>query len=209
VSVAPGSLDLRALVVSPSSTIDVIARALEALSPEDRLAALRTLGRNEQRTLYGKAALSRPLGLSDFVPATRLPLDAVRHAGRNTLPLPGPLRLFEKRFCRPEDGSERLFGYNESPFVGTVGPGFFVAVSTLGNAEWEKRGGVVVDYFQTPDGKVAPSFPPVVPASKGLSRFVYHQTRDFMRRVSDGVSIGAAYKVEKKLDHYFVLLQLN
>ena len=38
-----------------------------------------------------------------------------------------------------------------------------------------------------------------------LSRFVYHHTRDFMRRVSRHVSIGAAYKDERPLDHYFVL----
>jgi hypothetical protein len=204
-----GGADFGALVTDSSSTIDVIAQALERLTGDARLAAVRSLGRDEQRVLYQKAALSRPLGLSDFVPATRVPLDPVRHAGRNTLPLPGSFKFFEKRFCRPEDGSERLFGYNESPFVGTVGPGFFVALSTRGNAEWEKRGSVVIDYFQEPDGRVATSFPKVVPNSKGLSRFVYYQTRDFMRRVSEGVSIGAAYKIEKKLDHYFVLVQLD
>jgi len=38
-----------------------------------------------------------------------------------------------------------------------------------------------------------------------LQRFVYHQTRDFMRRVSRHVSIWAAFKRERPLDHYFVL----
>jgi hypothetical protein len=38
-----------------------------------------------------------------------------------------------------------------------------------------------------------------------LSRLVYHQTRDFLRRVSRDVSIGAAFKRERPLDHYFVL----
>ena len=43
------------------------------------------------------------------------------------------------------------------------------------------------------------------PNSEGLQRFIYMGTRDFMRRVSEHVSIGAAYKGEKPLDHYFTL----
>jgi hypothetical protein len=206
---ADGEKQLQALIGDTTSGIEAVAALLNGLSEDEKLGALRSLGRGAQRLLYRKAAPSRPLTLSDFVPATRVPLDAVRHAGTNTLPLPGSLRYFEKRFCRPEDGSARLFGYNESPFVGTIGPGFFVAVPTAGKPEWERRGGVVVDYFQIPDGPVAASFPPVVPNTKGLQRFVYHQTRDFMRRVSDRVTIGAAYKIEKALDHYFVLLALD
>jgi hypothetical protein len=46
-----------------------------------------------------------------------------------------------------------------------------------------------------------------VPNSRGLQRFVYHRTRDFMRRVSRHVTIGAAYKGESPLDHYFVLVR--
>jgi hypothetical protein len=45
----------------------------------------------------------------------------------------------------------------------------------------------------------------VVPNEKGLQRNVYHQTRDFLRRVSSHVSIGAAYKNDDPLDHYFIL----
>jgi hypothetical protein len=131
----------------------------------------------------------------------------VRHRGRNTLPMPRKLQLFEKRFCRPESRDDGLFGYNQSPFIGTVGPGFFVAVSTASNPAWRDRGAVVVDYFQVPDGKVASDWPKVIPNTQGLQRFVYHRTRDFMRRVSKHVTIGAAYKVEKKLDHYFVLVR--
>ena len=89
--------------------------------------------------------------------------------------------------------------------MGIIGPGFFVGVPTEGNADWEARGAIVIDYFQTPDGDVAADWPKVVPNSKGLQRFVYYQTRDFMRRVSEHVSVGAAYKVEKPLGQYFML----
>ena len=54
-------------------------------------------------------------------------------------------------------------------------------------------------------GPVPDGWPRVRPNSQGLQYFVYHRTRDFMRRVSKTVSIGAAYKVERPLDHYFLL----
>jgi hypothetical protein len=198
------ALSLRDLIRDDAS-LDAIAAHLDALSPDTRLAETRELGRGEQRTLYRKAESAAPLGLDDFVPRDRAPRAEVIHDGRNTLPLPGGLKLFQKRFCRPDGGGARLFGYNQSPFLSTIGPGFFVAVPTAGNAAWEARGAVVIDYFQVPDGPVAAGWPKVIPNTKGLQRFVYHRTRDFMRRVSKHVTIGAAYREEEALDHYFIL----
>ncbi|MDI3288667.1 hypothetical protein [Polyangium sp. 15x6] len=195
----------RELIQDSSATIDAIASYLDGLSAEDRLNETRTLSRDEQRKLYQRAERASLITLDHFVPTDITKLAPVHHDGRNTLPLPSGLKLFQKRFCRPEDGSARLFGYNESPFLGTVGPGFFVAVPTKGRAEWEARGGVVIDYFQVPDGPVAAGWPKVIPNSKGLQKFVYNGTRDYMRKVSTHVSIGAAYKGEKALDHYFIL----
>ena len=119
------------------------------------------------------------------------------HEGWNTLPLPSGIRTFQKRFCRPDGDNTRLFGYNHGATMGLIGPGFFVAVLTEGNNDWMARGAVVIDYFQTPDGAVAEGWPNVIPNSKGLQRFVYYQTRDFMRRVSSHVTVGAAYKGRK------------
>ena len=47
----------------------------------------------------------------------------------------------------------------------------------------------------------------IKPNSSGLQVLVYHKTRDYMRRVSSHVSIGAAYKGEsdKEMGAYFVL----
>ena len=78
---------------------------------------------------------------------------------------------------------------------------------TAGNPVFAERGSLVVDYHQVPDGKVPADWPKVVPNSVGLQMFVYKGTRDFMRRVSEGVTIGAAYKGEKALDHYFTLVR--
>lgn len=196
---------VKEILTDSGATVALVAEHLEALPSDSQWEELAVLGRSEQRRLFEIA--DRRITLPHFVPEDRDPGVPVVHRGRNTLPLPRKHRFFEKRFCRPRDGSERLFGYNEAPSRGLVGPGYFVAVPTAGNAEWEPRGAVVVDYFRVPDGPVAEGWPSVVPNSKGLQRFVYHHTRDFMRRVSARVSIGAAYKGEKSLDHYFVLLR--
>ena len=198
-------MTLRDLIQDDAADIDRIAGVLDDLPPEERLAETRTLGRAEQRRLYDKAQKAPPITLAHFVPEGTAARVEIIHDGRNTLPLPSGLKLFQKRFARPEAGGERLFGYNQSPFLGPIGPGFFVAVPTAGNPTWEERGAVVVDYFQIPDGPVPDGWPTVVPNAKGLSRFVYHRTRDFMRRVSRHVSVGAAYKEEKALGHYFML----
>jgi len=199
------ALNLRDLALDDAASVDAIAAFLDGLTHDARLAETRALGRDAQRQLYRKAAAAKPLTLLDFVPQTVGARIEVIHHGRNTLPLPGSLHYFQKRFSRPDSSETQLYGFNMSPFLTTVGPGFFVAVSTAGRAEWEERGAVVIDYFQMPDGPVPAGWPQVIPNTQGLQRFVYHRTRDFMRRVSTHVTIGAAYKEEKALDHYFTL----
>ncbi|AUX45833.1 hypothetical protein SOCE26_073290 [Sorangium cellulosum] len=182
-----------------------VAEYLDGLTHDERLRALSTTTRADQRALYNAASAAPALTLDFFVPSGTPRRVAVHHKGRNSLPLPSPLRFFEKRFALPEDGSARLFGYNEGLTRSWIGPGFFVAVPTAGNLAWQERGAVVIDYFQVPDGPVPDGWPRVVPNSKGLQSVVYDGTRDFMRRVSKDVSIGAAFKGEKALDHYFTL----
>ena len=173
----------------------------------ERREALFALGRAGQRRLYAVAAQSEAITASDLVPTTKGDRVEVRHHGRNTLPVPGAFRTFEKRFCRPDDGSARLFGYNEGASVRWFGPGYFVAKYTAGNPVWAARGDVVVDYFQVPNAPVVEGWPAVIPNEQGLQKLVFAGTRDFLRRVTDGVTIGAAYKGERALDHYFVLVR--
>jgi hypothetical protein len=191
-------------LLEEGASLERIAVHLDGLGPGERVDQLSRLGRGEQRALYERAADGGPLDLGFFVPAGAPPGASIDHAGTNTLPLPRFLRQFEKRFSRSEDGGE-VFGYNEWMLRRLLGPGYFVAGSTAGNPEWQFRGGVVVDYFQVPGGEVPPGWPKVAPNSRGLQRFVFNGTRDFLRRVSADVSIGAAFKGEKPLDHYFTL----
>jgi hypothetical protein len=199
--------NLKDMLASDRADIDEIGAWLDAATPEQRREAVFALDRRGQRELYRRAGMGAAIALEHFVPRELPALRPVHHRGKNTLPLPRKHRFFEKRFCRPQDGSERLFGYNHAPSGKLVGPGYFVAVPTREQPAWTERGPIVVDYFQVPDGPVPGEWPKVVPNSKGLQRFVYNGTRDFMRRVSAHVSIGAAYKGEKALDHYFVLVR--
>ncbi|HEU4734940.1 MAG TPA: hypothetical protein VFT22_43910 [Kofleriaceae bacterium] len=194
------------LIDDERTGIDAIGAYLDGLDGKQRWREVGRLDRAHQRALYDKAAHARPIDLAHFVGEAG-PLQQVIHDGVNTLPVPRSWRRFQKRFCRPagEAGGGRLFGYNEGPSRGWIGPGFFVALPTADRPLWSARGGVVVDYFQVPDGPVAEGWPRIVPNDWRLSRLVYHQTRDFLRRVSQHVSIGAAYKRERPLDHYFVL----
>ncbi len=196
--------ELRSLLDS-GAAITRVAALLDGLSPADRQAAVFTLDRASQKALWERAADSPPISLDHFVPANVAHGLTVRHQGRNTLPLPRPHRHFEKHFCRPADGTARLFGFNQAPSRAFIGPGYFVAQPTSGRRDWEARGAVVIDYFQVPDGPVPEGWPKVVPNTHGLQFFVYRATRDFMRRVSAHVSIGAAYRRERPLDHWFVL----
>lgn len=193
-------MTLQEMIASKDTPIAEIAAWLDSLPHEERLEAVVGLGKAHQRSLFERA--DPAITLDHFVPTGVGPLVEVIHHGRNTLPA---FKRFQKRFCRPAEGSGRLFGYNEGSTRGLIGPGFFVTVPTRGNPAWEQRGAVVVDYFQVPDAPVVEGWPRVVPNTRGLQVFVYNKTRDFMRRVSKHVSIGAAYKEEKAMGAWFVL----
>lgn len=201
--------ELDRLIDAPHDRIEAIAAHLDALPQEERWREVSGLDRGRQRMLFDKAAQASAIDFAHFVGDAR-PREEVVHDGVNTLPLPRPLRRFQKRFCLPPGktarSAERLAGYNEGPTRGLVGPGYFVAIETADRPAWAARGAVVVDYFQVPAAEeVVASWPRVVDNTWRLQRFVYHETRDFMRRVSRHVSVGAAFKRERPLDHFFVL----
>jgi hypothetical protein len=196
-------------LIRDESPIGAIAEYLDALEDAPREHAVTSLHRADQRRLFEKAADGPTCRLSDFVPRAIGDLVPVHHPGRNTVATFTHFQKFQKRFARPRGDTRRLFGYNASNAF-FITPGYFVAYETDdASAEWACRGGVVIDYHMIPDAEVPAGWPKIVPNSSGLQRFVYHLTRDFMRRVSKHATIGRASREDasgdKEMDYWFTL----
>jgi hypothetical protein len=194
----PGQ-ELRALVAATPIEPREIARFLDGLAQLERVAAVRSLGRTQQRRLYTAVDGFLPLRLADLVAPSTPDLAPVRHFGRNTLPA---FTLFEKRFCRPS-GQDRekpgeLWGYNHQATAWVTGPGYFVATEDPDRPE------VLIDYTRVPTGR-AEGWPELRRNERGLSRFVYGFMVDRLRRVSEHVTIGSAARRGRDLGSWFAL----
>ena len=191
---------------NPESTLDTVREILDNADHSGRLAALSACNLAELVRLWRLAASAPPLDDTHFV-GGKGPLEPVIHDGWNSLPLPANSRRFQKIFARPDDGSRRLFGYNEGDARWLIGPGYFQLVPTADKPGWRERGAWVVDYYQVPDAPVPANWPGVVPNWWGVQLFVYNGTRDFMRRVSRHVCIGKPWAREIELPFCFVLVR--
>jgi len=182
--------------------VESLAGWLDQLRPAVRLDEVRGLGPRDQARLYELAAGRGCTLDSDCVPGAG-PLREVIHAGRNSLPA---FRDFQKRFCPPSAPRRPpvCWGYNHQAMAPFTGPGYFVA------REDEAEGGVrtvVVDYTALPDER-PPVWPAILPNTARLSRFIYNGTRDWMWKVSEGVTVGRARRESGWMDNWFVLVRL-
>ncbi|HHO51000.1 MAG TPA: hypothetical protein ENK18_09055 [Deltaproteobacteria bacterium] len=182
---------------SPSA----LAEALDSASHPERIAFIQELGRADQRALWELAADAEPLTLEDFVPEHVPTGTPVTHHGCNTLPLPSWGRRFRKIMVRAPGGE--IWGYNDSPFVVGIGPGFFTTRACRG-AEYP-HSSIVVDYHLLPAGPIPDAWPRLRPNWLGLQVLVYFHTRDYMRRVSRHVTIGMATKYGRPMGSWFAL----
>jgi hypothetical protein len=179
----------------PALDLTTLARSLDGLSQDDQVQAVAALRRRELAALFEAAAGKPPLRLEDMVPAGTPPMTEVIHEGKNSLPL---FTRFQKRCCRPPGGEAELWGYNEQPNKTVTGPGYFVAHHIDGE--------LVIDYTRLPPDK-PPAWPRIIPNSRRLSFFIYNGTMDVLRRVSDRVTIGRAYRKGKPMDAWFALIR--
>jgi hypothetical protein len=186
-------------MVQDGAAAEEMARYLDSLSHASRRRAVEGMKRAEMALLFEKVSGSLPLDLDHFVPPEHPPLMEVVHWGKNSLPA---FTRFSKRMCRPTGPADDiLWGYNEgsSLVANAVGPGYFIA-----RAGEEADTPVWIDYHQLPTGK-PDHWPKVLKNSSRLSFFVYNKTIDKMRRVSEHVTIGAAYKNGRMMGAYFML----
>jgi hypothetical protein len=185
-------------LLRPGTTLPpgALAGALDGLSDGDRVRTVAGLRRGELAALFEAAAAHPPLRLTDLVPAQVPPLVAVIHDGKNSLPM---FTRFQKRFCRPAGAdSGELWGYNEQDLRAITGPGYFVV--------HHQDNQLIVDYRRLPPDAPA-GWPRILPNSARLSRFIYNDTVDVLRRVSQRVVIGRAYRRNKPMDAWFALVR--
>ena len=168
-----------------SSTHDARVRWMRETSPADQ-------ARLWDLALHGETVLE------DLVPNGVPDGREVVHIGYNSLPA---FRDFEKRFCRPHSGANHLFGYNEGLTRPLIGPGFFVV------DHFPERREVGVNYYKVPErgSKLDPKWPTVKANEEGLQRFVYANMIDYLRKLSDHVTIGRAFKHHRATPNYFLL----
>ncbi len=194
-----GAVELQGLLADSAPQAARIADLLDGLDHEERVLAVRSLGRSQQRRLYAAVDGFRPVHLADLVPPGVEDFTTVRHFGRNTLPA---FTLFEKRFCRPQQADHEkpaeLFGFNFQTLAPLTGPGYFVAHEDPGRPE------VWIDYRRVP-AEHPEGWPEIRPNERGLSRFVYGFMVDTLRRVSEHVTIGSAARKGRDIGSWFVL----
>ncbi len=177
-----------------------LAACLDAMTHAQRVDTLASLTRAQQRQLYEAAETAPPLALDAFVGDA--PHTVVPHRGYNTLPLTASARRFTKWMCRQPGGA--VVGWNDSPFAWLIGPGFFTLRPTQGDETVHSA--VVVDYYMVPSRDGMPTaWPWIRPNWLGLQAFVYGWCHDYMRRVSEHVTIGAAFKWGRPVGSWFVL----
>lgn len=192
------STELKALLSASPLDLSTIAAHLDGLEPTARVAAIRTINKKEQAKLWA-AAEGQGATLADLVPEGTEAAVEVINFGKNSLPV---FTHFEKRMCRVEGQPDKLYGYNEGQTRPFVGPGYFVV------HDFPERGEVGVDYRMVPpnDAKLPEGWPKIKPNEKGVQMFVYKGMVDYMRKVSQTVTIGRAFKGgTKDLGHTFLL----
>ena len=176
-----------------------IAAFLDGLNHGERVAAIRSLRRREQRNLYESVDGFKPVGLEDLVPRAVVDFHTVIHYGKNSLPA---FTHFEKRFFRPSsatgDGVGELYGFNFQRMAPITGPGYFTA------REVSDRGEVLIDYSEIPS--MSPDeWPPIRSNDRGVASLVFGSLVDRIRGVSNHVTIGSAARGGKDLGSWFVL----
>ena len=174
--------------------VSALEAACDAATHDERVAATRKWTPKLQRLIY-EATEGRPVTVDQMVPTTD-PFREVIHVGTNTLPA---FRQFEKRFCRGSNPHGDLIGYNHNWHWPVTTPGYYEAYQDANSGE------LYIDYTRSPSEK-PDSWPPIMPNNRRLGILIYAGMIDKMRKVSEHVTIGRAFK-KKEMNAWFVLVR--
>jgi len=183
--------------------IGAVAQHLDAVREDQRVTFVRALAKADMIRLWD-ACDGRVVAASDYVPADVADRTEVIHKGKNSLPF---FSQFEKRFTRG-DGDNVVFGYNHTSLIWTTaGPGYFIGHVEASARAPDQQGIFGLDYYEPPANRaqLPATWPAVRKNEIGLQCFIYAKMVDYMRKVSEGVTIGRAWKRGKRTSNYFVL----
>lgn len=175
-----------------------ISSYLDDLAPSQRIDEVLTVRGGLIRRMYSLADPGAKLTADDMVAPSTPAGATVTYEGRNSLPA---FSRFQKRFARTADGL--VFGYNFQPTPGVgilTGPGYFSVLD--GGAD--HPGELLFDYTKAPPFEPS-GWPAWRPNSSGLSRLVFMDLNDYVRRVAQHVVVGIALKLGKDQDACFSL----
>lgn len=109
---------------------------------------------------------------------------------------------FQKRFVKLEGEDFPIGGYNKQSMQAFTGPGYFCA----SKGEGEHEGELVFDYTKVPKNKPA-SWPEIQKNEGGIAGIVNGGMVDYLRGISNHVSIGVAFKDGKPRHQWFTLVR--
>lgn len=184
--------------------VDDVAARLDQLREDQRVTFVRALTKADMIRLWD-ACRGRSVSATDFVPEDVPDRTEVIHKGKNSLPL---FNHFEKRFVRGDrDGV--VYGYNHTGGLEklTLGPGYFTGHVEAEARAPDQQGVFGLDYYRLPPESAAlpEGWPRVRKNELGLQCFIYAKMVDYMRTVSQGITIGRAWKRGRRTSNYFVL----
>lgn len=195
------------------ATIDDLESHLDGLEAAARRDQVQQLRPADQARLYALAD-GRHTDIDHYLPPGTPPGVEVIHDGINTLPVIGG--TFQKRFAVDPDDPTRICGYNHnhtgivSKLFLITGPGYFL-VRAKGSDSPDGRtdhgGQVYINYYEQPSSAPVQHWPAPQPPLGLTAALVWGQMCDYMWRVSNHVSIGAAYKKGKPMGQYFTLVR--
>lgn len=185
--------------LEPKIDLKRIAEILDGLGHEGRYHTVRTWSKHYQEKIFEAAKGFRPLDLDFLVPSGKGALEEVIHDGHNTLPA---FNRFQKRFVKLDGEAFPLGGYNHQSMERFTGPGYFGVTK----GEGEHEGELVIDYRQIP--KARPEAWPALRSNEGgIAGIVNGGMIDYLRGISEHVSIGVAFKDGQSRHQWFALVR--
>ncbi|HEY2773074.1 MAG TPA: hypothetical protein VGK20_03355 [Candidatus Binatia bacterium] len=192
---------LKELVSRPLPDGAEIAAFLDNLTLPERIAECRSLGGTRLQAALWTACLGATrVDTDQMVPPDYPALRPVIFHGKNSLPA---FSEFQKICFRPDSAGDHVaWGYNETKIRQWIGSGYYVLHDTPQAA----LGGAAFDYTMLPE-KTLPAWPEVRTNKAGLSRFIYADMLDYMRRVAADVFIGSAVRRGREMKSYFIVVR--